>query len=267
MQRRYTHLGSEASPLGASIGPERHGERGTRQRFVHGRMYHSDHTGTHFVLGVLAAKYVHLGESGSPLGLPTSDTHDNLSGTGRHNLFQRGSIHASNQTDAHSVWGPVFTAWQAAGQATSPLGLPTTDTQLNADGIGEHNAFENGVIYYSPALGTHSVLQPVLAVWDAHERETGPLGYPADELGELPSGMGQSQPFANGVIDVMPDLGTHAVWGPIFQSWVAPYGRETGSLGRPTSDVYAVDPTHDRCDFEHGSLVLDKTTGTVSQTQ
>jgi uncharacterized protein with LGFP repeats len=228
-------------------------------------MYHSDRTGTHLVLGVLARKYVHLGESDSPLGLPTSDTRDNVSSAGRHNLFQHGSIHASHHTDAHAVWGPVFTYWRAAGMASSALGLPITDTRSNGDGAGEHNDFERGTIYFAPGPGTHAVLQPVLVVWDAHGRETGPLGYPTDELTDLPSGLGQTQPFVNGVIDLMPDLGAHAVWGPIFQAWVAQYGRETGTLGRPTTDVYAVDPTHDRCDFEHGSLVLDKTTGTVSQ--
>lgn len=265
IQRRYTNLRSQASPLGATVGHERQGTHGTLQRFEHGRMYHSDSSGTHFVLGALAAKYVHLGESDSPLGLPTSDTRDNASGAGRHNLFQHGSIHASRRTEAHAVWGPVFTAWNAAGLAASPLGLPVTDTRINADGTGQHNDFENGALYYSPAHGTHAVLEPVFVVWVARNRETGPLGYPTDELTELPSGMGQTQSFENGVVDVMPDLGAHAVWGPIFQSWVTQYGRETGSLGRPTSDIYSVDPTHDRCDFEHGSLVLDKTTGAITQ--
>lgn len=265
IQRRYRDLRSEASPLGASIGHERYGSHGTLQHFEHGRMYHSDNVGTHFVLGVLAHKYVHLGESGSPLGLPTSDTRDTLSSGGRHNLFQHGSIYTSHHTDTHAVWGPVFTYWQSASSAGSPLGLPITDTRSNSDGAGQHNDFEGGAVYFAPVPGAHAVLQPALVVWDAHQRETGPLGYPTDELTDLPSGLGQTQSFANGAIDLMPDLGAHAVWGPIFQAWVTQYGRETGTLGRPVTDVYAVDLTHDRCDFERGSLVLDKTTGTVSQ--
>jgi len=265
IQRRYTDLRSQASPLGATIGHERKGTRGTLQRFEHGRMYHSDRAGTHFVLGVLAAKYVHLGESDSPLGLPTSDTRDNMPVTGRHNLFQHGSIFTSPRTETHAVWGPVFTAWQAAGLAAGALGLPVTDTRINADGTGQHNDFENGAIYYSPAHGSHAVIEPVFVVWVARDRETGPLGYPTGDLTDLPSGMGQTQSFENGVVDVMPDLGAHAVWGPIFQSWVAQYGRETGSLGRPISDIHPMDPTHDRCDFEHGSLVFDKATGVVTE--
>jgi len=264
MQRRYAALRSQASALGASTGPERHGDRGTVQHYQHGRMYHSDRTGTHYVLGVLAQKYAHLGESTSPLGLPTSDTRDNASGIGRHNLFQRGSIHSSHDTDTHAVWGPVFTAWSAAGMATSPLGMPVTDTRTNADGTGQHNDFQRGSIYYSPAYGAHSVPTVPLAVWTAHGRESGPLGYPTGEVADLPEGMGQEQPFEHGVIDITTSGDVHAVWGPIFDTWVSQYGRETGSLGMPISDIYAEDPTHDRCDFERGSLVLDTTTGVVS---
>ena len=265
MQKHYATIGSQASPLGASAGPERPAAHGTVQHYQHGRMYHSDSTGTHFVLGVLAQKYRQLGESQSPLGLPTSDTRDNASGTGRHNLFQLGSIHSSHHTGTHAVWGPVFSAWSAAGMATSPLGLPLTDTRTNADGHGQHNDFEGGSIYFSPTFGAHSVPSASLAVWTAHDRETGPLGYPTGEVADLPNGLGQEQPFEHGVIDMTVSVGAHAVWGPIFDVWVSQYGRETGSLGCPITDVYPVDPTHDRCDFQYGSLVLDTTTGAVSQ--
>jgi uncharacterized protein with LGFP repeats len=206
-----------------------------------------------------------MGESGSPLGLPTSDTRDNASGTGRHNLFQHGSIHASHRTGPCAVWGRVFTTWSAAGMAMSPLGLPLTDTKETADGDGQYADFEHGSIYATPSSGTRTVVEPVLVLWSVYQRERGPLGYPTGDVDDLPQGMGQTQPFDHGVIDMTPDGGVHAVWGPIFDSWVAQYGRETGTLGAPVTDVYAVDPQHDRCDFAHGSLVVDKTTGAVTQ--
>lgn len=267
MQRRYAHLGSQASPLGASAGPERRGDKGHVQRFEHGRMYWSDRTGAHFVLGVLAHKYVVLGESASVLGLPTSDTIDNATGQGRHNRFQFGSIHASHLTGAHAVWGAVFAKWASAGMAASPLGLPVTDTLTNADGVGQHNDFQHGTIYTSPAAGTHVVAEPGLTVWDAHDREAGPLGYPTTDPLPVPGTDGTFILFEHGVIDMRPETGNHAVWGPIFDSWTHDYGREVGSLGFPVTDVYSLDLTHDRCDFEHGSLVLDKVTGTVSEQQ
>jgi hypothetical protein len=265
MQKRYAALRSQASPLGASIGPERRGTHGHVQRYENGRMYHSDRTGTHFLLGALAHKYHSLGESASALGLPTSDTTDNSTGAGRHNLFEHGSIHSSNHTGAHVVTEPVFSVWADAGMAASPVGLPITDTRVNADGVGRHNEFELGAIYFSPTAGIHTVPAVVLQTWDAHDREAGPLGYPTSEFTDLPNGMGQTQEFEHGVIDLTVTFGTHAVWGPIFDSWVSQYGRETGTLGLPMTDVYTVDPTHDRCDFEHGSLVVDKTTGAVTQ--
>jgi hypothetical protein len=35
-------------------------------------------------------------------------------------------------------------------------------------------------------------------------------------------------------------------------------------MGFPTTDVYRLDETRERCDFEHGSLVHDTTAGSVS---
>src|SRR4051812_22537974 len=229
MQRRYVQLGSQASALGASAGPERHAPHGTVQNYQHGKMYHADSVGTHFVLGALAHKYVNLGESTSDLGLPTSDTRDDASDSGRHNLFQHGSIHSSHRTGAHAVWGPVFQAWSSAGLAKSSLGLPISDTRTNADGVGQHADFETGTIYYSPTYGAHTVFEAALAIWNAHARDIGPLGYPTADLPDLPSGLGQTQSFEHGVIDIATPVGTHGVWGPIFDTWVSQYGRETGS--------------------------------------
>ena len=267
MQKRYVALGSQASPLGASIGPEEHGHDGTFQRYVHGRMYHFERTGTHFLLGDLAHKYVALGEASSPLGLPTSDTRPNAGSGGRHNTFQHGSIYASDRTGTHAVWGHVFTKWSAAGLAAGSLGLPLTDTRTNADETGQHANFEHGSIFYSRRSGAHVVTAAVLTPWKAHGREAGPLGYPTSDITALPQALGQTQSFEHGVIDITSVAGTHAVWGRIFDAWVTQYGRETGALGCPTSDVYPVDATHDRCDFQNGSLVLDKTTGIVSEVQ
>src|SRR2546421_399589 len=91
LQARYRALGSQGSPLGASASTEYNATRGRTQRFVHGRMYHSNATGTHYLLGSIATVYVHADGTGGPLGLPTSDTRHNADGKGRHNIFQHGS--------------------------------------------------------------------------------------------------------------------------------------------------------------------------------
>jgi hypothetical protein len=86
-----------------------------------------------------------------------------------------------------------------------------------------------GAARYDAPAATVGALRPVGV-------RIGPLGYPTGEVADLPDGPGQEQPFEHGVID-------------------------------RTVTADAVDPTHDRCDFERGSLVLDKTTGTVSEQQ
>jgi uncharacterized protein with LGFP repeats len=262
MQKRYAALGSQGSPLGASKDRERDAHVGSWQPFQHGRMYHSNKTGSHFVLGVLADKYHRLGESRSPLGLPIADTHDNADG-GRHNLFQHGAIYVSPRTGAHMVLKPIYTKWDELGRGAGDYGLPITDTRKVEGSRLRFNNFEHGAIYTHPRLGTHAVPEPVLAKYDELDRHKGPLGAPAADL--VSSDLGSHLDFAHGTIDIHVTLGTHVVWGPIYDVWVSEYGREDGSLGWPATDVYPVDTEHDRCDFEHGSLLLDKTTGAVTQ--
>jgi uncharacterized protein with LGFP repeats len=261
LQKRYAALGSQGSVLGASADRERDAYRGRYQKFQHGRMYHSERTGTHYVLGFLADRYHHLGESKSELGLPISDTRDNADG-GRHNLFVHGAIYASPRTGAHTVLDPIYGTWVEQGRDRGAFGLPTTDTR-HIDGTRlRFNDFEHGAIYHHPVLGTHALPEPVLLVWDRYDRHRGPLGRVRTDL--VSDVLGTHQDFDHGTITVHETLGVHTVWGLIFDYWAAD-GREAGPLGFPVSDVYAVDAEHDRCDFEHGSLELDKTTGTVTQ--
>jgi len=264
LQRRYAELGSQGSPLGASKDRERDGYRGRWQEFQHGRMYHSERTGSRYVLGVLAHHYQQLGESRSELGLPVGDTHDNVEG-GRHNVFQHGALYASAHTGVRAVMRPILDKWDELDRDRGEYGLPITDTRdVSADGL-RYNDFEHGAIYSHPVTGTIAVPELVLTVWARDDRQNGPLGAPTGDLVEHPE-LGSHQDFAQGTVSIHPTIGVHAVWGPIFQTWATTYGREEGSLGFPVSDVYAVDADHDRCDFQNGSLVLDKQSGEVTQT-
>jgi uncharacterized protein with LGFP repeats len=264
LQERYRNLGSQGSPLGASIGPEHTGVHGTWQEFQHGRMYHGTEAGTHYVLGALAAYYAGLGQSGSPLGLPVTDTQENADGRGRHNLFRYGAIFSSTTTGPHALWGPVWHKWDVERRVYSPMGYPTSDVLANSDRVGHHAYFERGAIFSSPDHGTWMMETDVLTLWRHFHSLTGPLGYPTADLAAVTGTSGARQRFVGGVVDRHPTAGLHAVWGPIFDAWRTRYGAETGQLGFPTSSVHPVDTDHDRCDFEHGSLVLDKTTGQVT---
>lgn len=263
LQRRYRELGSEGSPLGASVGRERDGDRGTFQRFEHGQMYFSKRTGAHMVLGILADRYRRLGESGSPLGLPTGDTHDNEGAPGRHSNFEQGAIYASPATGAHMVLAPHLGEWRRNGGAAGAFGLPTSNTKPVRDDIGRRTEFQHGAVYSHPSYGCHAVPGDILAVWDRQARAAGPLGYPASDLFAVEGTEGMRQSFVGGAAYRHPTAGVHAVWGPIFTTWQNDHGGETGTMGFPTSDVYPLDDTRDKCDFEHGSLVLDTSGGTV----
>jgi hypothetical protein len=264
LQARYRDLGSQGSALGASVGRERDGERGTLQRFVHGRMYHSRRTGAHYVLGALADKYRRLGESASVLGLPTGDTRDNGDAPGRHNAFEDGAIYASSATGAHMVLRPTLGKWLRIGGAAGAFGLPTGDTTLTTDGQGRRTEFQHGAVYSHPEHGVHAVPEDVLEVWSAYERVDGPLGYPTSDLFAVSGTEGWRLSFEGGAIFRHPTVGVHGVWGQIFLTWQDEHGGETGAMGFPTSDVYPVDDTRERCDFEHGSLVNDTAAGVVT---
>ena len=143
LQARYHAMGSQGSVLGASASTEYDARRGRVQRFVHGRMYHSSATGTHYLLGSLATHYVHTGDTGGPLGLPTSDTHHNNDGQGTHNFFQHGAIYYRHGVGTHAVREPIYSAWSKTGRISGPLGYPTVDTVEEDDNVGWRQLTEN----------------------------------------------------------------------------------------------------------------------------
>ncbi|MDQ1703974.1 MAG: hypothetical protein QOF18_340, partial [Frankiaceae bacterium] len=172
------------------------------------------------------------------------------------------AIYAAPRTGAHMILGPVYRKWEELGRAGGPFGLPVTDTRTIEGTRLQFSDFEHGAIYSHPVLGTHPVPEPVLLLWDHYDRHRGPLGRVTTDL--LAGTAGEHQEFEYGTVTANPALGIHAVWGPIFDYW-ASQSREDGTYGFPVSDVYAVDADHDRCDFQNGSLMLDKTTGAVTQ--
>ena len=268
LQARYRSMGSQGSVLGASASTEYAGTHGRVQRFVHGRMYHSAAAGTHYLLGAIATHYVKVGETGSPLGLPLSDTHTNSDGAGTHNFFQRGAIYHRDGASAHAIREPIYDAWVASGRLSGPLGYPTTDTHHELDGVGWLQRFEHGGM--AAATGSapvHYALGPLWVTWRRLGGPAGPLGHLTTDPLVNADELGTHNDCEHGTVTTAPATGTHGVWGPIFDTWMSRYRREAGKLGHPISDVYAVtgDPkVVARCDFEHGSLE-QAPDGTVSE--
>jgi hypothetical protein len=268
LQARYRAMGSQGSVLGASASTEYDAAHGRVQRFVHGRMYHSTAAGTHYLLGLLATHYVQTGETGGPLGLPTSDTRENEDGKGTHNFFQHGAIYYHYATGVHAVRDPIYTAWWKAGGMTGRLGYPAADTGREDDGVGWRQQFAlGGMASAATTSPVFYALEPSWGVWRGLSGPAGPLGHLTSGPVANADGLGSHNDCEHGTVTTSTASGTHGVWGPIFDSWSGDYDREAGRLGHPTTNVYAVDDTHDRCDFEHESLVLDKSSGDVTLQQ
>ncbi len=116
---------------------------------------------------------------GAPMGdeFPTPQKR----GAGQH--FEGGSIYWSQPTGAHEVHGDILNKWKNLGWENSFLGFPKTDETATPDGYGRFNAFEGGMIYYHPNLGTFAIPNMIVNVWSKQGWEKGKLGYPvSDEI-------------------------------------------------------------------------------------
>lgn len=104
--------------------------------------------------------------------------------------------------NAHQIGGAIRAKWGENRWENGPLGFPTTD-ELQARGpfnavTGAMNAFQGGVVYWSPTTGAWPVWGEILVKWSAEKRESGKYGYPTGP--EIKTGTGFSQTFQRGVI-------------------------------------------------------------------
>lgn len=154
--------------------------------------------------------------------------------------------------------GEIAAKYQALGGCASALGAPTTGELPCPDGIGRFNHFDRGSIYWTPSLGAHEVHGLIHDKWASLDWEKGSLGYPITDENAAPDGIGRYSVFERGSIYWTPATGAHEVHGRIRDAWKTT-GWETGSLGYPTSDEYAVTGGR-RSDFQHGSITWDAST-------
>jgi uncharacterized protein with LGFP repeats len=89
---KWQELGGPPGELGLPVSGElATAASGQMSAFQHGRIYWSDATGAHAVIGAVLNKYLELGGPASELGLPISDEYDYESG--RRSDFTGGSIY------------------------------------------------------------------------------------------------------------------------------------------------------------------------------
>jgi stage II sporulation protein D len=206
----------------------------------------------------VSAYWRSLGGDTSVLGRPTSDIFALPQLEGTYQLFQNGSLYWSPRSGVHAVRGAIRDAWGRLGWENSALSFPTSDEgPLGRGGAGQQ--FLGGSLYFSPATGAHEVRGAIRDRWTTSGWESGFLGYPRTD--EIRLAGGAYEAFEGGAVYWSPASGAHSIRGAIRDAW-ARQGWETGRLGYPTSDEYAVAGGR-RSDFQGGSITWTPTGGAV----
>ena len=200
----------------------------------------------------LVLRYYDLGGPGGFLGVQLSSEQGIASGTWIQ--LANGGLFDIPGSDIHYLHGPL---WAHIEQRGGPrrFGVPEQNDAITADGTGLWNQLlkdHHGhpvltAVYWNPVVGAGSISGPIRDWWIASGDESGPLGYPTSDVIPAKDGVSELVRFTKvtngavvhrGAVITTPGGGTHGLFGPIFEHWVAS-GREVGSLGRPTSDVMA----------------------------
>ena len=79
------------------------------------------------------------------------------------------------------VVGEIEKKYLALGGCTSFLGAPITAETGTPDGIGRYSVFEQGSIYWTPAIGAFEVHGRIRDAWANAGWEAGVLGYPVSD--------------------------------------------------------------------------------------
>lgn len=170
------------------------------------------------VCGRILDKYNDFGGQNGKLGLPTSDEIPNPDGVGKRTSFTNdSSIYWSPNSDAHQIGGAIGAEWAARGWEGSPLGYPITDENTNPDGVGKHNQFQGGSVYWSPSTNAHTIWGAIRDKWASVGWEGSNLGYPvSNEVSG--SGTTLAQKFQRGKILWTPAHGAARVTSPILDA-------------------------------------------------
>jgi uncharacterized protein with LGFP repeats len=173
--------------------------------------------------------------------------------------FQKGRFYWRSGVPAFAVYGAILGEYRVLGTVNSFLKFPTTDESPGANG-GRYNHFQGGSIFWTSSTGAHVVYGAIRAKWAALGWERGFLGYPRSD--EVAVTGGRASQFQGGNVYWSSTTGAHEVHGAILARYLSLGG--TGSrLGLPVSDEYPITDGA-RSDFQHGSLIWNRTTGVVT---
>ncbi|UKA52936.1 lysozyme M1 [Arthrobacter sp. FW305-BF8] len=187
--------------------------------------------------GAIERKWIAMGGATGSLGAATTSVDNcNLINGGCYRTYANGTIYWNAATGAFPVTGSFWTAWGDAGWQKA-IGYPTGDVTCPYGDPASttcHQAFEGGIAYRTPGVGTHVVTTAYLAGWKEAGWQDG-LGYPTAPVTCGLYGNGCYQPFTKGNLYWTAATGAHAVTGAYWTGW-KDAGWQQG-LGYPTGPV------------------------------
>src|SRR3712207_9424077 len=78
------------------------------------------------------------------------------------------AVYSSPVTGAHEVKGAILARHQATGGPTGPPGYPTTDERATPNGKGRYNAFQRGLIHFTPRSEERRVGKECRSRWSPY---------------------------------------------------------------------------------------------------
>ena len=148
---------------------------------------------------------------------------------------------SDNRTSEHSTsllprWGVIEQKYRDMGAQATFLKASMGPIKSVGDGKGSYVQYQGGKIVTNPANGTRAVSWWVDEKWQAMGGPRGVMGYPASDVITGLKDSGWIQIFVNGAVTDSASTTTQVVYDIMWRVWKAT-GRETGTLGYPTSGV------------------------------
>jgi len=199
-----------------------------------------------------------VAQVGQWLGGCTSGEYQVTGGTAQD--FHGGQVFFSPATGAHPVAGAIGGTYQASVGPGGPLGLPVADERPLPDNRGRFQAFQNGMVYWSPQTGAQVVRGAILDAWGKQGYEHGPAGYPTGAEIKTPNKDGVVQGFENGPMYFSEKTGVHRVVGLILGKY-SQMGFENSFLGFPVADEQPLANAGRFTRFEGGNVYWSPLSG------
>ncbi|GIG54944.1 hypothetical protein [Demequina activiva] len=234
----YAYHGGASGWLGAEVGDLKVFAGGKLlQRYEGGVVTWTQATGADSVTGEILEYWDSRGGASGVLGFPITGVFTtSVSGGGKRQDFEGGSIANSNEGGVKGVYGGFYEAMVHYGGIGGGYGWPLTERFRDRTTDLLAQDFQRARIYHSGSSFT-AIPTDYVSIADGVGGISGGLGWPLSGL--VTSGVdggGTFQRFASGNIMTSAD-GTYVVYGGFYSAYQAKGGRQ-GPLSWPVSDRY-----------------------------